>query len=48
MMINAFKKYIDVKKLTFDDKITFEDIIAKQVYQQLVDTEMTLKKNIKV
>jgi hypothetical protein len=45
MMIIEFKKYIDVKTLTFDDKITFEDIIAKQVYQQLVDTEMTLKKH---
>jgi hypothetical protein len=44
MMITDFKKYIDVKMLTFDDKITFEEVIARQVYQQLIDTEMTLKK----
>ncbi|CAF0961738.1 unnamed protein product [Adineta steineri] len=44
MMITEFKKYIDVKVLTFDDKITFENVITKQVYQRLIDTEMTLKK----
>ncbi|CAF5121023.1 unnamed protein product [Rotaria sp. Silwood1] len=44
MMITEFKNHIDVKTLTFNDKITFEDIIAKQVHQQLIDTEMTLKK----
>ena len=44
MMITDFKQYIDVKPLTFDDKISFESVIAKQVYQQLSDTEMTLKK----
>ncbi len=44
MMIAEFKTHIDVKKLTFNDKITFEDFIAKQVCQQLIDTEMTLKR----
>ena len=44
MMITDFKKYIDVKMLSFDDKITFEEVIAQQVHQQLIDTEMTLKK----
>ncbi|CAF1228106.1 unnamed protein product [Adineta steineri] len=44
MMITEFKKYIDVKALTFDDKITFENIITRQVCQRLIDTEMTLKK----
>jgi len=43
MMITDFKNYIDVKSLTFNDTITFDDIIAKQVHQQLIDTEMTLK-----
>jgi hypothetical protein len=44
MMITEFKKYIDVKTFTFDDKITFENVIAKQVHQHLIDTEKTLKK----
>jgi hypothetical protein len=44
MMITEFKNYIDVKTLAFDDKITFEDVIAKQVHQQLIDTEITLKR----
>ncbi|CAF1111994.1 unnamed protein product [Adineta steineri] len=35
MMITEFKNYIDVKVLTFDDKITFENVITKQVCQQL-------------
>jgi hypothetical protein len=43
-MIAEFEKYIDVKTLTFDKKITFEDVIAKQIQQQLIDTEMTLRK----
>jgi hypothetical protein len=44
MMIAEFKRYIDVTTLTFDHKITFEDVITKQVYRQLIDTEMTLKR----
>ncbi|CAF0961776.1 unnamed protein product [Adineta steineri] len=44
MMITEFKNYIDVKVLNFDDKITFENIITRQVCQRLIDTEMTLKK----
>jgi hypothetical protein len=44
MIITEFKRYIDVKMLTFDGKITFEGVIAKQVYQQLVGTEMTFEK----
>ena len=44
MMITEFKKYIEGKILAFDDKVTFEDIIAKQVHQQLIDTEITLKR----
>jgi hypothetical protein len=43
LMISEFKKYINVKTLTFDDKITFEDVIVKQVQQQLIDTEMIVK-----
>jgi hypothetical protein len=43
MIITEFKRYIDVKMLTFDGKITFEGVIAKQVYQQLVGTEMTFE-----
>jgi hypothetical protein len=45
MMITEFKKYIDVKTLTFDDRITLEDVITAQVCQQLIDTEITLRKN---
>ncbi len=43
-MIAEFEKYIDVKTLIFDKKITFEDVIAKQIQQQLIDTEMRLRK----
>ncbi|CAM4956782.1 unnamed protein product [Rotaria socialis] len=45
MMIAEFKNHIDLKISTFNDKITFEDAIAKHVFEQLKDTEMTLKKN---
>jgi len=44
MMITEFKTHIDVKILTFDDRITFEDVIARQVQQQLIDTEMTFRR----
>ncbi|CAF3832248.1 unnamed protein product [Rotaria magnacalcarata] len=44
MMIGEFKKHIEVKTLAFNDKITFEGAIAKQVLEHLIDTEITLKK----
>ncbi|CAF5000953.1 unnamed protein product, partial [Rotaria sp. Silwood1] len=44
MMISEFKNHIDVKTLTFDDRIMFADVIATQVHRHLLDTEVTLKK----
>jgi hypothetical protein len=46
MMIGEFKKYIEVKTLAFGEEISFEAVIARQVHQQLTDTEMTLKKTL--
>lgn len=43
MMISEFQKYIEVKTLKFR-KTCFEKIIYTRVHQQLIDTEMTLKK----
>jgi hypothetical protein len=46
MMIGEFKKYIEVETLVFGEEISFEAIIARQVHQQLTDTEMTVKKTL--
>lgn len=43
MMISEFQKYIDLKILKLDE-ISFEKIINTRIHQQLIDTEMTLKK----
>ncbi|CAF2896591.1 unnamed protein product [Rotaria sp. Silwood2] len=43
MMISEFQKHIEVKTLKFSE-ISFENIITTRVHQQLIDTEMTLKK----
>lgn len=44
MMITEFEKYIELKILVFDENINFEKIITKRVHQQLIDTEITMKK----
>ena len=41
MMISDFQKHIEVKSLKFDD----EEVVTRCIRQQLIDTEMTLKRS---